>query len=85
MTGYYAFKVCYYKGYTKKRKPQFDGWFLSVLLHILGKEKVNLVENQVLVYCYEEGLCILGWSLQATAVKGYRAVLLIVACQKRKP
>ena len=52
VSGYYAFEACFYylpmvevdrylyhKGYTKKRKPQIDSWFLNIL-HILGQEKI---------------------------------------------
>ena len=53
-SGYYAFEACYFyllmvevdKGYTKKRKPQIDSWFLNVL-HILGQEKILFIVNKV--------------------------------------
>ena len=57
--GFYAFEAFYYyllmievarylyhKGYTKKRKPQIEGWFLNVL-HILGQEKILFLVNKI--------------------------------------
>ena len=49
------------------------------------RKKSFYLKIRFLMYCWKEGSCILGWLLQATAVKGYHAFLLLVACQKRKP
>ena len=81
MSGYYAFKACYYellmlmgtnylylKRYTKKRKAQIDGWSLNVL-HILSQEKELFMVNKVTT-----GYC-----------RGYHIFLLQVVFQKQEP
>ena len=52
----------------------------------ISSGKIHSMEDQVTTCCCCEWLlCLLGWCLQASAVKGYHIFLLQVVCQKRKP